>query len=63
MSDALPCGSNGVCIDGLNTFECTCNDGFDGIPCEPIVMNGKVLYDDQIIILICVLIQQRSILL
>ena len=42
------CGSNGVCIDGLNTFECTCNDGFDGIPCEPIVMNGKVLYDNQI---------------
>ena len=41
MSDSLPCGSNGVCIDGLSTFVCTCDDGFDGIPCEPIVMNGK----------------------
>ena len=28
---------NGLCVDGLATYTCTCEDGYDGINCD----NGK----------------------
>ena len=38
------CGPHGICIDGLNTFWCICNDGYNGILCEK--ENGeKVIYN------------------
>ena len=36
-----PCGENGTCVDGLDTFLCQCDAGFDGVPCTKI--NGKCL--------------------
>ena len=29
-----PCGSNGVCVDGLNQYSCMCNPGFTGTTCQ-----------------------------
>ena len=29
-----PCGSNGVCVDGLNSSSCLCNTGFSGATCQ-----------------------------
>ena len=29
-----PCSPNGICTDGVNSFECTCSSGFNGSRCE-----------------------------
>ena len=29
-----PCKNGGSCIDGLNTFTCTCADGYSGTDCS-----------------------------
>ena len=34
--DWLLCGKNGSCVDGLDTFVCQCDPGFDGVPCTKI---------------------------
>ena len=31
---SLPCFNGGTCVDKLNSFECTCNSGFQGKHCE-----------------------------
>jgi len=31
---STPCGNNGACIDGLNSFTCVCNPGFTGTTCN-----------------------------
>ena len=35
-----PC-VNGKCIDGVNSYECKCNPGYDGTNCE----NSKGIYE------------------
>jgi len=32
--ESNPCGNGGTCIDGINSFDCTCNPGFTGYQCE-----------------------------
>ena len=29
-----PCFNNGTCIDDINRFNCTCDDGYNGTLCE-----------------------------
>ena len=29
-----PCAHNGTCIDGVNSFTCSCVDGYTGHDCE-----------------------------
>ena len=29
-----PCGDNGICYEGLNTFYCGCKPGWKGTTCE-----------------------------
>ena len=31
-----PCGSNGQCNDGIDTFMCNCSHGYYGVPCTKI---------------------------
>ncbi|XP_030840936.1 fibropellin-3-like [Strongylocentrotus purpuratus] len=31
---ALPCLNNGICLDGINRFTCTCSQGWTGTRCE-----------------------------
>ena len=28
-----PCANNGTCIDGIDTFFCTCAAGYTGVTC------------------------------
>ena len=29
-----PCAHNGTCIDGVNSFNCSCVEGYTGLGCE-----------------------------
>lgn len=29
-----PCGNGGTCIDGVNSFQCLCHDGWQGQLCD-----------------------------
>ena len=29
-----PCAHNGSCIDGVNSFTCSCVEGYTGLGCE-----------------------------
>ncbi len=29
-----PCGMNGICIDGIDSYKCVCNNAFTGRHCE-----------------------------
>ena len=29
-----PCNGHGTCTDGVNTYTCTCDTGYDGNDCE-----------------------------
>jgi hypothetical protein len=29
-----PCLNGGLCVDGDNSFSCTCQHGYDGVVCE-----------------------------
>ena len=37
---SLPCQPNGKCIDGVNSYTCQCNSGYEGKHCE----NSKFSY-------------------
>ena len=28
------CGSNGMCIDGIDSFSCICDENYFGVPCK-----------------------------
>ena len=30
-----PCAHNGTCIDGVNSFTCSCAEGYMGLNCGP----------------------------
>ena len=29
-----PCQNGGTCIDGINSYECSCSEGWNGTNCE-----------------------------
>ena len=37
-----PCGSNGQCNDGIDTFMCNCNHDYHGVPCTKIRMLSDI---------------------
>ena len=36
-----PCAHNGTCIDGVNSFNCSCVEGYTGHDCETGIQNNK----------------------
>ena len=32
----LPCRNGAACVDGIDSYVCTCRPGFDGVNCEGI---------------------------
>ena len=42
---STPCQNNGVCVDAVNMYSCSCQDGFEGEHCESTTTNCFINHD------------------